>query len=105
MPFLTQWPACLVASMTGVAVTGYAQGTYWPALWEAAGCHGNTNDQRVWGRAFTAALSELGLADFLGVKPALRGTYPDARGHPGLLPRRLLPAARGSPPSEPGPGR
>ena len=35
--FLTRWPGCLVASMTGVAVTSYAQGTYWPALWKAAG--------------------------------------------------------------------
>jgi hypothetical protein len=64
VPFLTQWPACLIASMTGVAVTSYAQGTYWPALWEAAGYHGGTYDQRVWGRAFSAALSELGLPTF-----------------------------------------
>lgn len=62
--FLTRWPACLVASMTGVAVTSYAQGTYWPALWKAAGYDGDTNDQRVWGRAFAAALSELGLPAF-----------------------------------------
>src|SRR5262249_9473186 len=62
--FLTRWPACLVASMTGVAVTSYAQGTYWPALWKAARYNGNTNDQRVWGREFTAALSELGLPTF-----------------------------------------
>ena len=103
-PFLTRWPACLVASMTGVAVTSYAQGTYWPALWEAAGYHGSTNDQRVWGRAFSAALSELGLPTFPDsslpyVEPILM--------HAGSRPTawRLLPAARGSPPSEPGPGR
>ena len=62
--FLTRWPACLVASMTGVAVTSYAQGTYWPALWKTAGYKGNTDDQRVWGLAFTSALSELGLPTF-----------------------------------------
>ena len=62
--FLTRWPACLVASMTGVAVTSYAQGTYWPALWKAARYKGNADDQRVWGMAFAAALSGLGLPTF-----------------------------------------
>jgi hypothetical protein len=62
--FLTRWPGCLVASMTGVAVTSYAQGIYWPALWKAAGYMGNADDQRVWGMAFIAALSELGLPTF-----------------------------------------
>jgi hypothetical protein len=62
--FLSRWPACLVASMTGVAVTSYAQGTYWPALWEAAGCAGDSDDQRVWGTAFAVALSQLGLPTF-----------------------------------------
>lgn len=65
--YLSCWPACLTASMTGVAVTSYAQGTYWPALWKAAGYAGDTDDQRVWGTAFAAALSELGL-------PALSGS-------------------------------
>ena len=50
--------------MTGVAVTSYAQGTYWPALWKTAGYKGNADDQRVWGMAFTAALAELGLPTF-----------------------------------------
>ena len=66
--FLARWPGCLVASMTGVAVTSYAQGTYWPALWEAAGYAGDSNDQRVWGIAFAAALTELGLPAFSGSK-------------------------------------
>jgi hypothetical protein len=54
--------------MTGVAVTSYAQGTYWPALWKAAGYNGYTDDQRVWGLAFTAALSDLGLPTFSDAK-------------------------------------
>jgi hypothetical protein len=62
--FLIKWPACLVAAMTGVAVTSYAQGTYWPALWEAARYAGDTDDQQVWGTAFAASLSELGLPTF-----------------------------------------
>jgi hypothetical protein len=62
--FLARWPACLVASMTGVAVTSYAQGTYWPALWKAAGYRGDADDQHVWGTAFVAALPELGLPMF-----------------------------------------
>ena len=62
--FLTEWPACLVASMTGVAVTGYAQGAYWPALWKAAGYPGNVNDQQVWGEAFARAAGRLGLPTF-----------------------------------------
>src|SRR5450756_285522 len=62
--FLTRWPACLVASMTGVAVTSYAQGAYWPALWDAAGYAGDANDQHVWGEAFVSAASRLGLPTF-----------------------------------------
>ena len=62
--FLTRWPACLVASMTGVAVTGYEQGTYWPALWKAVGYAGSDNDQPVWGRAFALAVVRLGLPTF-----------------------------------------
>jgi hypothetical protein len=62
--FLTKWPACLVASMTGVAVTGYEHGTYWPALWKAAGYAGNANDQQVWGEAFAGAAARLGLPTF-----------------------------------------
>ena len=50
--------------MTGIAVTGYAQGTYWPALWKAAGLAGDSDDQRVWGTAFVEALSKLGLPTF-----------------------------------------
>jgi hypothetical protein len=62
--FLARWPACLVASMTGVAVTCYAQGTYWPAFWRAAGYAGTTDDHRVWGEAFAASLRRLGLPTF-----------------------------------------
>lgn len=62
--FLSRWPACLVASMTGVAVTGYEQGAYWPAFWKAAGYAGNESDQRVWGGAFVVAAAQLGLPTF-----------------------------------------
>ncbi|MGH3295975.1 MAG: hypothetical protein ACRDP7_29670, partial [Trebonia sp.] len=62
--FLTHWPACLVASMTGVAVTGYAHGAYWPAFWKTAGYPGDVNDQQVWGVAFGDAAAELGLPTF-----------------------------------------
>jgi hypothetical protein len=66
--FLLRWPACLVAAMTGVAVTKYAQGTYWPALWEAAEYKGSPADQRVWGQAFGTALAQLGLPSFPDTK-------------------------------------
>lgn len=66
--FLSRWPACLVAAMTGVAVTSYHQGTYWPALWEAASYAGDMSDQRIWGRAFADGLDELGLPTFPGSK-------------------------------------
>ena len=85
--FLSRWPACLVASMTGVAVTSYAQGTYWPALWKVAGYAGDSDDQRVWGTAFAVALAELGPACVLRLEPALCGADPHARGYSGLLPR------------------
>jgi hypothetical protein len=61
---LSTWPACLVVSMTGVAVTGYAQGAYCAALWKAAGYAGNTDDNQVWGLAFTRAADKLGLPTF-----------------------------------------
>jgi len=61
---LAQWPACLVASMSGVAVTDYKQGTYWPLFWQAASYQGDTDDQRVWGEAFIRAASRLGLPAF-----------------------------------------
>lgn len=61
---LRRWPACLVISMTSVAITGYRAGSYWPALWEAVGYHGAQVDQRVWGQAFGAAVDRLGLATF-----------------------------------------
>ncbi len=32
--------------MTGVAVTGYAQGAYWPAFWKAASYRGDTGDSK-----------------------------------------------------------
>lgn len=62
--FLTYWPACLVASMTGVAVTGYVQGKYWPALWTAARYPGHAGDQQIWGEAFASSLARLGLPRF-----------------------------------------
>ena len=61
---LDKWRACLVAAMTGVAVTGFAQGAYWPAFWQAARYEGDTNDQHVWGDAFGRAASRLGLPTF-----------------------------------------
>ena len=62
--FLTRWPACVVVAMTGAAVTGYQQGTYWPALWQAAGHTGKLDDQHVWGEAFIRSASRLGLPTF-----------------------------------------
>jgi hypothetical protein len=61
---LAHWPACLVGSMSGVAVTDYQKGTYWPLFWAAAGYQGDTNDQQVWGEAFIRAASRLGLPTF-----------------------------------------
>lgn len=65
--FLTRWPACLVAAMTGVAVSRYAQGTYWPALCSAAKIDCTSVNQGIWGKAFAEALTKLGL-------PALPGS-------------------------------
>lgn len=64
---LRKWPACLVAAMTGVAVTGYEQGTYWPVLWEATGCAGGQGDRQVWGDEFVRAADRFGLPTFPGM--------------------------------------
>jgi AAA domain/UvrD-like helicase C-terminal domain len=61
---LSRWPACLATAMAGVAAADYRGGAYWPALWEAAGCQGTPQDEEVWGRAFNAAISRLGMATF-----------------------------------------
>jgi hypothetical protein len=60
---LARWPACLVAAMAGVAATDRS-GTYWPALWDAAGLQGTAEDEEIWGRAFVAAIGRLGMAMF-----------------------------------------
>src|ERR1700761_6869283 len=52
---LAKWPACLILAMTGVAVTDYGQGTYWPRLWRAIGYQGRDADQQIWGEAFLRA--------------------------------------------------
>lgn len=61
---LRKWPACLAASMAGVAATHYEGGVYWPALWEKAAFRGTAADQRAWGRAFLSAIERIGLAAF-----------------------------------------
>lgn len=61
---LDKWRACLVAAMTGVAVTSFAQGAYWPAFWAAVRYEADSNDQHVWGDAFARAASRLGLPTF-----------------------------------------
>lgn len=61
---LAEWPACLVASMSGVAVTDYQKGTYWPLFWRVAGFTGYAEDQSLWGHAFIRALARLGLPSF-----------------------------------------
>jgi hypothetical protein len=61
---LSRWPACLAAAMAGAAATGHKSGTYWPALWEAAGFQGTQEDQGIWGRAFSTAIGRLGMALF-----------------------------------------
>jgi superfamily I DNA/RNA helicase len=61
---LLRWPACLAASMAGVAATRYQGGTYWPALWETTGYEGTSQDQRIWGQAFNTAVDRLGMATF-----------------------------------------
>jgi hypothetical protein len=64
---LARWPACLAAAMAGVAATDYRGGTYWPALWAAAGFQGTPQDQETWGRAFNMATGRLGMAMFPGL--------------------------------------
>ena len=61
---LSRWPACLTAAMAGVAGTDLRGGTYWPALWAAAGFQGTPEDQEIWGRAFNTAIRRLGMAAF-----------------------------------------
>jgi hypothetical protein len=61
---LSRWPACLAAAMAGVAARDDQGRDYWPALWEATGFPGTPQDQEVWGRAFNAAISRLGMATF-----------------------------------------
>ena len=63
-PFLLRWPACLAAAMAGVAVTHYRGGAYWPALCDATGLQGTPLEQRIWGRAFNAAVARLGMPAF-----------------------------------------
>lgn len=63
---LTTWPACLVAAMTGVAIDGWVQGSYWPTFWKTAKYPGNSSDQKVWGGAFARAVAEFGLPTFPG---------------------------------------
>jgi hypothetical protein len=62
--FLLRWPAALAAAMAGVAVTDYQGGSFWPALWAAAGFEGTAHDQGIWGRAFNTAVARLGLPTF-----------------------------------------
>ena len=61
---LLRWPACLTASMAGMAAARYQGGTYWPALWETTGFQGASQDQRIWGQAFNTAVDRLGMAAF-----------------------------------------
>lgn len=71
--FLTRWPACVVAAMTGVALTGLEKAKYWPAFWEAVRYEGNTDDQRIWGTAFLYALGDLNLPEFEAAYPKFVG--------------------------------
>lgn len=61
---LRKWPACLVASMTGVAISSFAHGAFWPAFWEAAKYPGTGADEAIWGDAFKHSLERLGLPVF-----------------------------------------
>ena len=61
---LLRWPACLAASMAGIAAGTYQGGTYWPALWETTGFQGTAQDQGIWGQAFNRAVDRLGMATF-----------------------------------------
>jgi hypothetical protein len=61
---LSRWPACLAAAMAGVAGADHKGGTYWPALWAAAGLQGTPEDQEIWRRAFNTAIRRLGMAAF-----------------------------------------
>ena len=83
---LLRWPACLAAAMAGVAATDYKGGTYWPALWEAAGFQGTPQDA-----------GDLGARVQHGGRPPWDGDVPrtasplrradlDARRHTHLLP-------------------
>ncbi|MGH3264670.1 MAG: 3'-5' exonuclease, partial [Trebonia sp.] len=66
-PLLSRWPACLAAAMAGVAATDDGDRTYWQALWEATRFQGTPEDEEIWGRAFAAATSRLGMATFPGL--------------------------------------
>jgi hypothetical protein len=70
---LGRWPACLAAAMAGVAATRYQGGMYWSAFFERARLDGTTQDQRIWGHAFNAAVERLGMATFPGLPLAFVG--------------------------------
>jgi hypothetical protein len=63
---LSQWPACLVVGMSGVAATDYEEGTYWRKLWDAVEVEVPQRNQRLWGEAYLGALNTLGLPAFSG---------------------------------------
>lgn len=64
---LRRWPAVQVMATVSAAAEHYHQGTFWPALRDLAGVHGQTF-QADWGTAFLANLRALGLPDFSDIE-------------------------------------
>lgn len=65
-----RWPACLVFSMTGTAVTDYEAGSPWLPWWRAGGKQTPPAAGRArWERAFSSALAALAMPTFGDTEP------------------------------------
>jgi hypothetical protein len=56
-----RWPACLVVGLATVAAASYRDGRFWPGWHRAAGLRATRRSADHWGRAFTEALTVLGI--------------------------------------------
>jgi hypothetical protein len=65
--YLTRrYPASVLVGLAGIGNVGYESGTYWKAVWDAAGVIPRQSDSSRWGTAFQGNLDRFGLARFDG---------------------------------------
>lgn len=78
-----RWPACLLTAVVGTVATAYRRGSAWGVWWHARGRRSPSGDvSAAWDRAFRAAASVFGLAEF-----------PDLSGDEALLAHTAVPDA------------